>query len=115
MPKNKNSPRPSIRGGRRLFFDEPAVDKVLAMLLTVASELWGLRERMAALEAVCAERGMPLELEVERYEFSDAQIAKLAELRNEFVGSLFRILNEPTPRAKSRGKRKPARRARRPK
>lgn len=115
MPRKKNSPRPSIRNGRRLYFDDPAVDKVLAMLLTLASEVWGLRERMAALEAVAAERGMPLEQEVERYEFSDAQMAKLAELRNAFVGELFRILNEPGPGTKSRARGKPKRRARRPK
>lgn len=115
MPSKKKSPPPSIRGGRRLFFDDPAVDKVLAMLLTLASEVWGLRERMAALEAVAAERGMALGEEIERYQFSDEQMARLAGLRNEFVGGLFRILSEATPAAKSRGRRKPARRARRPK
>jgi hypothetical protein len=115
MPKKKKSPSPSIRNGRRLFFNDAAVDKVLAMLLTLASEVWGLRERMAALEAVAAARGMPLGDEVERYEFSDAQVAKLAQLRNEFIGGLFAILNEPAPGRKSRNGGKPRRRARRPK
>jgi hypothetical protein len=116
----------SVRGGRKFFFDDPAVDKVLAMLLTLASEVWALRERMAAIEAVAAKRGLPLDLEIERHEFTPEQEATLAKLRNDFIGGLFRILSEPAPAAAAATrknspskspsrKKKTPRRARRPK
>ena len=107
MPRNK------------IYFDDAADDKVLAVLLTLASEVWTLRERFAALESVAAQRGMPLEAQIENYEFTDEQEARLAKLRNDFLGNLFRILNEPvgstSARPRKRARRKTSRRVRRPK
>lgn len=98
MTDRKSLPR-KVRGGRAFFFADPAVDKVLNMVVTLASEVWVLRERVAALEYV-GERNRSWKLDdVDAYEFTPEQESRLAEVRTEFIGNLFRILEEPGAKA----------------
>ena len=92
----------------RIYFDDPTTDKLLAMVLTLASEVWLLRERFAVIETLAGKHGVPIDREVEDYEFTDAQSEKLAQLRNEFIGNLFRILNEPVASASRQSRRRKA-------
>jgi len=96
---------------RRLFFDDPATDKVLAMLLTVSSEVWSLRERLAASEAIATRKGLLLEGEVDAFEFTPEQEARLAEQRRDFVASLFSVLEAPSPKERMRSRSRGTRRA----
>ena len=86
--------RRTIRGGRAFFFSDPAIDKVLNMVVTLGSEVWALRERLAALEAIHVGRGQLGGDEVDGYEFTPEQEARLAADRKEFIDNLFRILQE---------------------
>jgi hypothetical protein len=95
---------------RRLFFSDAVPDKLLAMLLTLSSEVWSLRERLAAWEAIATRKGMLLGKELDTYEFTSDEQTALAEQRREFVASLFRMLEEPSTarprRRRSQAKRK---------
>jgi hypothetical protein len=84
--------RRSIRGGRPYFFADPAIDKVLNMVLTLASEVWTLRERVIAMEAIGATRGAFQPGEVDAFEFPPDLEAKLAADRKEFIEALFRVI-----------------------
>jgi hypothetical protein len=42
----------AVKGGRPAFHDEPAVDRLIQMVLTLASEVSVLADRVATLEAV---------------------------------------------------------------
>lgn len=90
-----------------LFSNPPGTDRVLAMLLTLSGEVWALRERLAAWQAVAAQKGLLLESDVEAYQFTAAQLTQLAEQRKEFLGGLFRALDEPSsaPRVPRRARR----------
>lgn len=96
---------------RRLYFNDAAPDKLLAMLLTLSSEVWALRERLAAWEAIAMRKGVLLAKELDAYDFTTDEQAALAEQRRDFVASLFSMLEEPSTRprrAPRRGaKRKP--------
>ena len=94
--------RRTIRGGRPYFFDDPAIDKVLNMVVVLGSEVWTLRERLAALDAVQLRRGGLAAGEVDAHEFSPEDEARLAGERKEFIDSLFRILQEQVEQARSR-------------
>jgi hypothetical protein len=95
-----------------LFSHQPGTDRVLAMLLTLSGEVWALRERLAAWEAVAARAGLGQELDVSGYEFTPAQEARLAEQRREFLENLFRALEAAPPRTTGRRKRRTVKRAR---
>jgi hypothetical protein len=93
MSDRKPMPR-TIRGGRPFFFADPAVDKVLNMVVKLGSEVWALRERLAAVEAIQVRQGSLGQGEVDDYEFSPEQETALAAERKEFIDNLFRILQE---------------------
>jgi hypothetical protein len=111
----KQPMRRTIRGGRPYFFADPAVDKVLNMVVTLASEVWALRERVLAMETIGAARGAFKAGEVDSFDFPADVEQRLASERKEFIENLFRILGEGVAQpikkparkvAKKKGKRK---------
>jgi hypothetical protein len=86
--------RRTIRGGRPFFFSDPAIDKVLTMTITLASEVWALRERLSALEGVQERQGSLAATDVDDYEFTPEQEERLGAQRREFIENLFRVLQE---------------------
>lgn len=84
--------RRTIRGGRPYFFNDPAIDKILNMVVVLGSEVWTLRERLAALEAIQVRRGSLASGELDAYDFSAEDEIRLAAERKEFIDSLFRML-----------------------
>ena len=100
--------RRTIRGGRPYFFADPAIDKVLNMVVVLGSEVWTLRERLAAMEAIQVRQGGLAAGEVDAHEFSAADEAKLAADRKEFIDSLFRVLQEQVEQARGSQKSRTA-------
>ncbi|MBM4213858.1 MAG: hypothetical protein FJ179_09100 [Gammaproteobacteria bacterium] len=94
--------RRTIRGGRPYFFADPAIDKLLNMLVVLGSEVWTLRERLAALEAIQIRQGGLAAGELDAHEFSAEDESRLAAERKEFIDSLFRILQEQVEEARRR-------------
>lgn len=70
------------------FFADPAMDRILAVTLALASEVWVLRDRVAGLEARLADAGA-LDLDSLNAEPSDAERAERAADRKEFVAHLM--------------------------
>jgi hypothetical protein len=102
----------TIRGGRAFFFQDPATDKVLNMVVTLAGEVWTLRERLAAMEAISVRQGSLSATEIDDFEFPAEQETRLANDRKEFIENLFRVLQE---QAETAARRKPAAAPRKPK
>lgn len=94
--------RRTIRGGRPYFFADPAIDKVLNMVIVLGSEVWTLRERLAAMEAIQVRQGGLAAGEVDAHEFSAEDEAQLGAQRKEFIDSLFRVLQEQVEEARGR-------------
>lgn len=94
--------RRTIRGGRPYFFADPVIDKVLNMVIVLGSEVWTLRERLAAMEAIQVRQGGLAAGEVDAHEFSAEDEARLGAQRKEFIDSLFRILQEQVEEARGR-------------
>lgn len=86
--------RRTIRGGRSYFFDDPAIDKILNMVVVLGSEVWTLRERLAAMEAIQVKRRQLKAGEIDQFDFSAEDEARLVAERKEFIDSLFRVLQE---------------------
>jgi hypothetical protein len=106
--------RRTIRGGRAFFFSDPAIDKVLSMVVTLAGEVWALRERLSAMEAIGVRQGSLSASEVDDYEFTPEQDERLGAQRKEFIESLFRVIEEQVEAAVAKSPEAAAQARRRP-
>ena len=71
------------------FFADPAADRLMAMLMTVAAELHVSRDRLAALEMLL-EDGKPVTRQaLDGFEPSPAQRARLDAARRSFADALM--------------------------
>ena len=70
------------------FFPDPALDRAFGVVMALAQEVWVLRDRMAAMEAQLAGRGV---LQIEKLNEEPAQDLRAAE-REAFVAHLMQSL-----------------------
>ena len=70
------------------FFQDPALDRAFGVVMALAQELWVLRDRVAAMEAQLAERGV---LDSKKLSEEPATDERAAE-REAFVADLMRQL-----------------------
>jgi hypothetical protein len=77
-------------------------DRFADLIVTLASEVWSLRERVAALEAIGIRQGSLSGGELDAYEFSPEETARLASERRDFMENLFRTLQQQAPSKASR-------------
>jgi hypothetical protein len=89
-------------------------DRFVDLVVTLASEVWSLRERLAALEAIGVRQGSLSGGELDAYEFSPEEAVRLASERRDFMENLFRALQEQAPSKASRRPRAVARSGRKP-
>jgi len=80
------------RGKQPRFFDVQGVDELVSITMGLAQELWAVRERLAAVEALGKE-GVSAAA-VEAYEFSEEERAALGQERKEFIERIYFVLRE---------------------
>ncbi|MGR8919771.1 MAG: hypothetical protein ACU85V_09130 [Gammaproteobacteria bacterium] len=80
------------RGERPYFFDDPSVDKVVAMVMGLAGETAVLHDRLDTIERLLESRGLLKRREIEQYRPSDDVMAERAAWREAFLGEILRIL-----------------------
>ena len=84
----------TTKGKRSVFFEDPAVDHLMSMVLALGSDLWSLRERVYVLESVAESKGILLSEDVEGFELTQAQQQELADMRQEFIDRMMFVLKE---------------------
>lgn len=84
--RNTTSPRPE-----QTFFEDPALDRAMGVIFALATEVWVLRDRLAAVEEQLAAQGVldPADLEAEP---DEAERARRAAERDAFVQHLMESL-----------------------
>ena len=70
------------------FFPDPALDRAFGVVMALAQEVWVLRDRIAAMEAQLAERGV---LQVDKLNEEPQRDDRAAE-REAFVAHLMQNL-----------------------
>jgi hypothetical protein len=73
------------------FFEDPALDRAMGVVMALATEVWVLRDRMAAIEARLADAGI-VDLEMLDAEPGDEERAARAAERDAFVQHLMESL-----------------------
>lgn len=91
MSDNPSLPR-KAKGDRPFFFDNPDVDKLLAMLMGLAGEVSVMRDRMDTIEHLAAERGLFNAADIEAFEPNAEVLQQRAVRRQEMLGEITRIV-----------------------
>lgn len=97
------------KGKRPQFLDDPAVERVLAITVAVATELAVLRERVDTIERLLEKHGSLTRDDIEQFRDPQAHVERSA-WQKEYVARIFRILqqdkealedghDDPTPEA----------------
>lgn len=82
------------KGKRPVYFDDPQLDKLLAIVLALAGEVSVLRERLDTLERLAEIKGVFLISEIEAYE-ADGQVAQEREQwRADYIARVLRVVQE---------------------
>lgn len=91
MSDNPSLPR-KAKGERPFFFDNPDVDKLLAMLMGLAGEVSVMRDRMDTIERLAAERGLFNAADIETFAPNAEVLQQRAARRQEMLGEITRIV-----------------------
>jgi hypothetical protein len=92
----QNAPQPAPEPA---FFDNPAIDNLIAVVLELGAELWVQRERTRILEKLLAERGIVSSELIEQYRPTDAEMAAQRAERDAFINRLYGAFARETVRA----------------
>lgn len=84
----------TAKGHRPTFFDDPVNDRLTAMMMSMVTEMWVMRERLDSIEALAAEKGVFLIEELERFEPSPERAEERERMRQEFLDRIFYIFQE---------------------
>lgn len=80
------------RGERPYFFDDPNVDKVIAMVMGLAGEVAVMRDRLDTLERLLERQGGVSRDEIDGYRPDPTVEAERAAWRETFLGEVLRIV-----------------------
>ena len=81
------------------FFDNPAIDNLIAVTLELGAELWVQRERNRVIEKLLAEKGLLSSELIEAYQPSADDIARARAERDAFVNRIFGAFARQTVKA----------------
>ncbi len=105
-PKS-NRARKAVGPDRPSYLDAADVDRVMAVLLALISEVAAIRERLDAHERICSTGAAPAVEAVEAY-LPDAETEAAREVwRDGYIRRLFRVLTEDIEALKAGGEPQP--------
>lgn len=82
------------RGKRPYFFDDPAVERVLAITMAVAQEVAVMRERLDTIERLLEKNGGLTRAEIDAYEPDQASATERAEWSRMYIARVLRIVQQ---------------------
>lgn len=96
LPRDAKGPRP------KFFADEPAADRLLTMVMTLAGELAVIRERLDTVERLAAQKGLLSDVEIDAFEPSIEVQEDREAWRQQYLDRLFRVLSDDAGSADTR-------------
>jgi len=80
---------PGFKANNPQYFDDPAIDQLMDIVLKLGAELWTLRDRQAMLEEMLAEHGEINLEQLDKGRPSEPLAARLKDEREEFTRRLY--------------------------
>ena len=88
--KSKKNQNKKAKGRRPYFFDDPNIDKLLAMIMALTGEVSVLRERLDTHERLAQKKKWAFHQAIEDYEPDDITEAFRAQWRSEFIARVLK-------------------------
>jgi hypothetical protein len=82
------------KGKRPYFFDDPAVERVLAITMTVAQELAVVRERLDTIERLLAQNGNLTRADIDAYQPDPEAARERAQWTRAYLARVLRIVQQ---------------------
>ncbi|MFZ9625279.1 MAG: hypothetical protein ACO3AD_08460 [Burkholderiaceae bacterium] len=100
LPDSAPATERTSRNPEQTFFKDPAIDRLLGMVMTLSAEVWVLSDRMRSIEHLLDTKGVLNRADLDTYQ-PDAETAQaIAADRNAFVKAL---MDHVISRQQSRG------------
>ncbi|MCE7901934.1 MAG: hypothetical protein DYH20_04555 [Gammaproteobacteria bacterium PRO9] len=80
------------KGKRPKYFEDPTVDRLVAMLMSLVGEVSVLRERLDAVERLAERQGVFTLDEVDHFSPDTEANTARAEWRNAYLARIFQVL-----------------------
>ena len=87
------SPR-TAKGKKPGYFADPATDKLLQMVVTLAGELSVVRDRLDLVERLATEAGAFDRSDLESMQLTEADLSERDASRGNFVARVLRVLDQ---------------------
>lgn len=84
----------TAKGKKPRYFADPATDKLLQMVVTLAGELSVLKDRLDLVERLATEAGAFDRGKLEIMQLSEADLAERDTNRADFVARVLRVLDQ---------------------
>jgi len=82
------------RGKRPYYFEQPDIDRVLAITMAVAGELAVARERIDTLERLLAQRGVLAREEIEHFAPNTEAAVERGNWHREYIARILRFVQQ---------------------
>jgi uncharacterized Zn finger protein len=80
------------KGERPIFFADPSVDKVIAMVMGLAGEVAVMRDRLDTLERLLAHAGVVSRSAIDDFKISSTVAVERAHWRESFLSEVLRVV-----------------------
>ena len=84
----------TAKGKRPVYFDDPQIDKLLAMVMALTGEVSVLRERLDTVERLLQAKGIVSISELEAYQPDEQVESERQQWRQEYIARVLRVLQE---------------------
>ena len=95
MPKDENdipAETDQIKGRNPHFFDDPNTDRLITMVMELASEVSVMRDRLDTHEHLAAQKGVYSEQDVEAFRPDEDEAKARADWRSRFLDRILKAL-----------------------
>jgi hypothetical protein len=98
MSEKKSGIRRTAKGRRPQYFQDPAVDHLHSMILSLVEELSVTRDRADALERLLEQSGVLNSTLLDQYQANDVAAAERQERRERFIARVFKTFADQAER-----------------
>ena len=91
--ENEHSLQKHAKGQRPYFFDDPAIDKLLAMLMASCGEVAVLRDRLDTVERLLEAKGLVVREEIESFSPTKPILEERDARREGSLAQILRIID----------------------